>query len=117
MKKLLLLTAMMLSFASAAQSRVDTTITVDGVCGMCEARIEKAALELPGVWVADWDMNTHELRLVYRPKKTSLQAISDAINAVGHDTEILNASDAQYEGIHGCCRYRDEEIIEAHQNR
>lgn len=115
MKKLLILTAVLWSTTSMAQSRVDTVITVDGVCGMCETRIEKAALELPGVWVADWDMNTHELRLVYRPKKVSLEEISAALNGVGHDTEISKASDEQYGGIHGCCRYRDEEVVQEHQ--
>ena len=38
---------------------------VKGNCGMCEKRIEKAALSVDGVSKADWDKETKKLAVVF----------------------------------------------------
>lgn len=109
MKKyfLTLLAVVSMTFNSAAQSKItETSIEVDGLCGMCKERIENAAY-LPGVKKVNWDKETHQLDLVFRNDKISKEEIIASINAAGHDVKGALASDEQYANIHGCCRFRD----------
>ena len=99
-----------------AQSKVADTIQVDGVCEMCKKRIEQA-LEVKGIWVAEWNIETKQLYVVYKPKKITKEEIGALLAAVGHDNEITKASDAAYEAIHGCCKYREETVRQEHQPR
>jgi len=91
-----------------AQKTVETTFEVSGVCGMCEARIEKA-VDVKGVKMAEYDLDTHMLTVAYNTEKISEDEIHDLINAVGHDTEKSKATDEEYNGVHGCCKYREHE--------
>lgn len=109
MKKyfLTLLAVVAFTFNSAAQSKItETSIEVDGLCGMCKERIENAAY-LPGVKKVNWNKETHQLNLVFRNDKVSKEEIIASINAAGHDVKGALASDEQYANIHGCCRFRD----------
>ncbi|GAB4318145.1 MAG: hypothetical protein Kow00127_10110 [Bacteroidales bacterium] len=93
--------------AEAQQKKVVTEkFTVSGVCGMCEKRIEKAAL-IKGVKMADWNKETKELTVIYKPSKVSLDEIHKAVAKAGHDTGKVTASDEVYAKLPACCRYRD----------
>ncbi|MDD4610068.1 MAG: heavy-metal-associated domain-containing protein [Bacteroidaceae bacterium] len=81
-------------------------LKVDGECGMCKVKIEKAALGVKGVKTAFWDMKKHVLHLDYDAKTANVAAISKAIAAVGYDTEKDTATDAAYKKLPGCCKYR-----------
>lgn len=83
-----------------------TSFEVTGVCGMCEQRIEAAAL-IKGVKFADWDRTTQLLKVVYKTKKVDLATIQQAIADVGHDAGDIKATDAVYQELPGCCLYRD----------
>ena len=109
MKKyfLTLLAVVAFTFNSAAQSKItETSIEVDGLCGMCKERIENAAY-FTGVKKVNWDKETHQLSLVFRNDKVSKEEIIASINKAGHDVKGALASDEQYANIHGCCRFRD----------
>lgn len=80
--------------------------TVTGVCGMCEERIENAAL-IKGVKLAEWDKETQLLKVVYSPKKTNEETIHQAVADHGHDTGKIIASDEAYAKLPACCAYRD----------
>ena len=92
------------------------TIEVDGVCGMCKHRIEKASIQAKGVKSAIWDVETHQLSLIYNAKKTDLNAIQQSIANSGHDTQDIKAKDEVYEGIDPCCKYRDQQVIDDHKH-
>ena len=116
MKKYLLslLAVVAFTFNSTAQSKItETSIEVDGLCGMCKQRIENAAY-LPGVKKVNWDIETHQLDLVFRNDKVSKQEIIASINKAGHDVKGALASDEQYANIRSCCRFRDEEMRKNH---
>lgn len=81
-------------------------LKVGGSCEMCKDRIEKTAKGVNGVIAAVWDLKSHELHLDFDDKKTSVEAISKAIAAVGHDTELHKADDKVYEALPACCLYR-----------
>jgi cation transport ATPase len=117
MKKLFVTTIVLLcSLTTFGQNKsAKATIEVDGVCGMCKARIEKAAITTKGVKTASWDIASHELNLVYNETKTDLKTIQQNIANVGHDTPLYKASDEAYESIDMCCKYRDEQVVKDHQ--
>jgi copper chaperone CopZ len=105
MKYALVLFAFMAAQWAQAQKE-SISFRVEGVCGMCEDRIE-GALDVPGVVVADWDLETKMLSVVYRSKKITEQELHDLVHAVGHDTSAGKATDDEYAGLHGCCKYRE----------
>ncbi|WKN44803.1 heavy-metal-associated domain-containing protein [Tunicatimonas pelagia] len=79
---------------------------VAGNCEMCQARIEKAALKVNGATQVNWNVQTKMLTVTYDAASTSETAISEAIAAVGHDTEFTQAQDSKYEKLPACCLYR-----------
>lgn len=106
MKHLLILMALALSSLSYAQKKVEIEFQVSGVCGMCETRIEKA-LDVPGVIMAEWDVETKKAKVAYKTKVISEEQIHQLIANVGHDTDKIKATDEVYANIHGCCKYRE----------
>ena len=91
------------------------SIEVDGVCMMCKKRIEKASLKTKGVKSATWNVDTHELKLIFDENKTSLNQIASNVTDVGHDTKSVIASKEAYESLDPCCKYRDEAVVEDHK--
>ena len=117
MRKLFILGLMLIGTASFAQNKnAKATIEVDGVCLMCKTRIEKASIKTKGVKLANWDVKTHELKLIFDERKTSLEKIKESIVAVGHDTKDLKAKEEVYNNIDPCCKYRDEKVVKDHEN-
>lgn len=98
--------ALALSSLSYAQKQVEIEFQVSGVCGMCETRIEKA-LDVPGVIMAEWDVETKKAKVAYKTKVISEEQIHQLIANVGHDTDKIKATDEVYANIHGCCKYRE----------
>jgi mercuric ion binding protein len=100
--------------SSAWAQKVEIRFWIDGICGMCEERIETALLNTKGVWTADWNEKTHEVVVVYNPKKTTELALHQAVAAVGHDTKKVKAPEAAYAKLHGCCKYRSKTVRDQH---
>ena len=117
MKKIILVMALMLVglSAEAQKKNAKVSIEVDGICGMCKKRIEKAALQTKGVKFASWNIESHKLAMVIDERKTNLKKIQKNIAAVGHDTKLIKATEKQYNSVHPCCKYRDEEIVSDHK--
>lgn len=116
-KAVLIITLLFIGATGFAQNKnAKATIEVDGVCGMCKERIEKASIGAKGVKMATWNVDTHELDLIYNEKKTDLATIQQSIANVGHDTETIKAEDEAYNSIHPCCKYRDTVIVDDHKN-
>lgn len=117
MKKIVFVVLVLVGSVTYAQNRnAKATIEVDGVCNMCKERIEKAAIKAKGVKIANWDVNTHELKLIYDERKTSMKTIKQSIADAGHDTKEIKASDEAYHSLHKCCLYRDEAVRNDHKD-
>ena len=118
MKKVLVIVCLLLVGLSAeAQKKkknAKVSIEVDGVCMMCKKRIEKAALNTKGVKFAVWNLKTHMLSLIIDERKTTTKTIQKNIAAVGHDTKSIKATEHVYNAIDSCCKYRDKEVVKAH---
>ncbi len=78
---------------------------VKGNCGMCETRIEKAAMSVEGVKTADWDQETKMIEVAFDDSKTDVQKVHKAIAKAGHDTKLHKAKDEVYNNLPGCCKY------------
>ena len=110
------LTLLCITTISFAQNKnAKASIEVDGVCMMCKNRIEKASLKTKGVKSAVWNVESHELKLIFDENKTDLTAIQKNIAAVGHDTQKLKATDEAYNSVHPCCKYREDGVVEDHK--
>jgi Cu(I)/Ag(I) efflux system membrane fusion protein len=94
--------------ATTEVSIKDTTLSVQGSCGMCKTKIEKAATEIEGVTAATWDSEAKSLTFSYDAAKTSPEVVSKAIAKIGYDTELDKAADEAYNALPGCCKYREE---------
>ncbi len=78
---------------------------VNGVCDMCQTRIQKAALSVKGVKMANWDIESKILTVIFNPEKCTLNDIKSKIAAVGHDNDTFKAPDDVYDQLHFCCKY------------
>lgn len=117
MKKLVLALTLLVTTITFAQNKTaKASIEVDGVCMMCKERIEKAAIKSKGVKSAIWNVETHELKLIYDDGKTNLKAIQQNIADVGHDTKEIKATDEAYNSVHPCCMYREAAVKDDHKN-
>jgi len=90
---------------TAEGESIETTLFVAGNCGMCQARIEKAANDLDGVTEASWDKENKELSVLLNTSQTSLEELSATVAKAGHDTKTAKAEKGVYEKLPGCCQY------------
>ena len=110
------LLVVMISFFSISFSQTKSQmIFVDGVCGMCEKRIESNCLATKGIKMADWNKENRMLKVIFNEKKISLDEIHKKVASIGHDTKLETASDEAYNKLDMCCKYRDEEVVKNHQ--
>ena len=116
MRKLMTLGVLFMVMSLSAQDKnAKGSLDVDGVCGMCKARIEKAAIKITGVKSVKWSVETHELNVIYDARKTSLDSVAKYVSLAGHDTKKFTAPDEAYNLVNPCCKYRDQEVVKAHQ--
>ncbi len=88
-----------------AQKGVETVeIKTSSVCGMCKETIEKQMAFTKGVTAADLDVKTSILTVSYKAKKTTVEEIRKAINAVGYDADDSPATEEAYDNLHECCK-------------
>ena len=88
--------------------KVDT-ITVEGVCGMCKKRIEKAAMSIEGVKTATWNEDSKKLLVKYSVHNPeALVAVEKKVSAAGHDAGKTKATAEAYRKLPDCCHYREQ---------
>lgn len=118
MKKILIIALMLTGTLTFAQNKnAKASMEVDGICGMCKARIEKACLNTKGVKFATWSIETHELKLIFDERKTNTEIIKNQVLTAGHDVKDEKATDEAYAAVHACCKYRDEVVKEGHMQK
>ena len=116
MKFNFILTLIVLFFSTDSFSQTKSeVIFVDGVCGMCEKRIESNCLATKGIKLADWNKENRMLKVIFNEKKISLEEIHKKIASIGHDTKLETANDEAYSKLDMCCKYRDPEVVKNHK--
>ncbi|MWN74862.1 ATPase [Labilibaculum sp. A4] len=109
---IVLVMAFMSSGSVFAQNNAEK-FKVSGNCGMCETRIEKAALEVDGVSVADWNKESQMIDVTFDSSKTDIHKVHMAIAKAGHDTQMHKAKDEVYNKLPGCCQYERGALTQA----
>ncbi|AEV99481.1 hypothetical protein A4D02_26945 [Niastella koreensis] len=66
-------------------------IRVTGVCTQCKQTIEKAIRKLPGVYLADWDVESQLLLVRFNRSNITLDKIEKLVAETGHDTQHVKA--------------------------
>lgn len=119
-KVILIITLIFFGLSTQAQKKKRNTkliLEVDGICMMCKKRIEKAALKSKGVKSANYNIDKKELFVIIDERKTDKKTLQQTIANIGHDTKDIKAPQEIYDNLHGCCKYRDEEIINQHKKK
>ena len=111
MKNLIIIVLTIISTTAFGQKQKskyqEINFKVSGVCEMCEDRIEKV-LDAPGIRVAEWDVDTHNCKVIFNATKITELAIHKIVAGAGHDTDKVKASKESYDNLHGCCKYRSD---------
>jgi len=85
----------------------EKTYFVDGICGMCEARIEALAHKVKGIKWAKWNLNNKTLTVKYKDEPNEEQ-LAKTLAKGGHDNWMFKANEKAYQNLHSCCKYRSE---------
>ncbi|MBK9254857.1 MAG: TonB-dependent receptor [Saprospiraceae bacterium] len=88
------------------------TIAVSGACGMCKDRIESIAVNTIGVKKANYNLLKQELKIEIQEGLFTKSELINAILKAGHDADGQIASEEDYNALHICCKYREEEITQ-----
>lgn len=96
-------------FATGINDKTKITLWVDGACGMCQDRIEKAAKKTSGVLEAQWNVDNHLLTVTVDDEKFDLNTLHTNLAKSGHDTEIVKADENVYNKLPLCCQYKSED--------
>ena len=91
--------------AKKSEGSVSKSVMVAGNCGMCEARITKAAGSIEGVSDVSWDKDTKIMKVTFDAGVTSLEKIEKEVAVVGHDTKNHQAHTDDYGNLPACCKY------------
>jgi len=109
MKNIILVVLLMIGFTTLAQTKKNKnakyTIEVNGNCEQSQKRIQKAALSVSGVKLANWDVDTHQLNVILNEEKCSIIDVEKAIAIAGHDTQEIKATKEAYNNLHSYCKY------------
>ncbi len=93
------------AFAQNSKDIQTDTFKVDGNCSMCKKRIENAAY-VKGVKRAEWNKDTKQLIVTYRPSKTSSDEVLKSVADAGHSSEKVATTEVVYNKLPGCCQYK-----------
>lgn len=93
------------SLTEKTEGSVTKNLMVAGNCGMCEARISKAAKGVDGVSEISWDSDTKMMQVSFNAAATTLSEIEMAIAKAGHDTKNYKADKGTYDQLPACCHY------------
>lgn len=115
--KNILFALIVLSYSSIFSQTQIETFFVDGVCEMCKDRIEKSCIKVEGIKMVNWNLDNRQIKVIYNKKKIDLPQIHSFIASIGHDTDMITASEKSYNSLDECCKYRDESIIIDHKKK
>ena len=87
------------------KNNVKTKFIVLGNCDLCQKRIEKAALSVKGIKMANWEIPSNEITIIYDQRKVDIVSIHKSISAIGHDTEKSVSPFSVYNALPLCCQY------------
>lgn len=101
------------TLSATAQTKTET-FAVNGNCGMCKSKIEKAAKDA-GAQEAKWDADSKTLTITYKSATTNTAKIQSKIAEAGYDNAGAKATNDAYNKLHACCQYNREASMSDHK--
>lgn len=83
-------------------------IKVSSQCSMCKERIEKMLAFEKGIVSSNLDLETHTIKVTYKNKKTTPEAIKKAISLTGYDADDVAADPEAYAKLPDCCKKTED---------
>ncbi len=74
------------------------------VCQTCRRTVIKGLSTQRGIRQVEVDLPSQTIIVVYRPDRTSPEAIRQAIRKLGYDADSLPRDPAAYESLPACCK-------------
>jgi len=106
--KIIIILAVFLSSPVFSQEKerntAEITIKTSAVCGMCKDRIEHDMAFEKGVKDVNLDLETKEVTIEYKTRKTNPDRLRKAITEIGYDADDLEADAKAYEKLPACCK-------------
>lgn len=99
-----------------SQGVIEYSFRVEGMCGMCQQRIEKVALKEGKAQSAQWNVETKILTVTIDETETEISTVKWYLSQAGHDNGDYLTSDEIYANMHGCCKYRQAEDLELNKS-
>lgn len=89
MKKIILLSMLMLTYSHTAFSQVQTVVlSVPGMyCAVCPITVKKALEKVPGVTKVSASLENKEAVVTYDDAKTTVKALEDATFDAGYESK------------------------------
>ena len=92
------------SIAQKVKKQEKIIIKTSTECSMCKERVEKEMAYTKGITSAILDVEKSELTVTYKPHKTTLKKIREAISNLGYDADTIKASKKAYNNLPHCCQ-------------
>lgn len=106
--KTIMLSFLLISFSlvGCAQkgNTKEVTFKTSGQCSMCKERIENALAYEKGVVNSNFNTETKELTVKFKPSKTNEEAIKKAVSKLGYDIDDVLADPKAYDKLPPCCK-------------
>lgn len=95
----------MMIFAQDAVKKIDVIpIQTSARCDECKQRIESAVHKVKGVKKANLNLEDQKIMVEYKTRKTTPEAIKNAIAKSGYDADEVKADIAAYTELPMCCK-------------
>ena len=101
--KYIIITLLVAISQMAVAKSVVKEFKVEGQCGDCKERIEKA-LDLQGISFATWDVDSKMLTVRFNDKRYTEDQIHKIISDLGYATEKVAANKTAENKLPKCCR-------------
>lgn len=93
------------AFSQEKKSKTQTVvIQTSAECGDCKDRIEEGLNYTKGVAFAELDLESKKVTVKFNPKKITLQAVKEKINAIGYDADEMKANPEAVKKLPACCQ-------------
>lgn len=91
-------------FESNAQKNKIVEIQTSAQCEMCKESLESSLAFEKGVKDVKLDMETKKLIITFKPGKTDIRKLKNAISKIGYDADDVTANLEIYNGLPSCCK-------------
>lgn len=89
---------------SVDAQRSTVVIETSAICGQCKDRIEEHMRFAKGVKLAELDLDSKKLTVVYNAGKTSPETLRNEVSSIGYKADNVEPVETAYHELPACCR-------------